>query len=140
MNRRYFLKLFAAAGPVAAVAPTYFFAPVGGWKTRTPAGDAFARFLARMNSTDSVETAAGRQFWYTHPAHKPMIDELFKPVPEELWGLPYYQTKPPYIAETYGGIDLRRPFVVIEQEMDVAEAKRRFPFIAAHIKRQHPAV
>ena len=33
MNRRSFLKLFAAAGPVAAVAPTYFFAPVGGWKS-----------------------------------------------------------------------------------------------------------
>lgn len=31
MNRRDFLKLFAAAGPVAAVAPTYFFAPGGGW-------------------------------------------------------------------------------------------------------------
>lgn len=34
MNRRAFLKLFAAAGPVAAVAPTYFFAPVGGWPRR----------------------------------------------------------------------------------------------------------
>jgi hypothetical protein len=33
MNRRSFLKLFTAAGPVAAVAPTYFFAPVGGWKS-----------------------------------------------------------------------------------------------------------
>lgn len=33
MNRRSFLKIFAAAGPVAAVAPTYFFAPVGGWKS-----------------------------------------------------------------------------------------------------------
>jgi hypothetical protein len=33
VNRRAFLKLFAAAGPVAAVAPTYFFAPVGGWKS-----------------------------------------------------------------------------------------------------------
>jgi hypothetical protein len=85
MNRRASLKLFAAAGPVAAVAPTYFFAPVGGWKTRTPAGDAFAQFLARMNNTDSVETAAGRQFWYMHPAHKPLIDELFEPVPKELW-------------------------------------------------------
>jgi hypothetical protein len=34
MDRRSFLKLFAAAGPVAAVAPTYFFAPVGGWRPR----------------------------------------------------------------------------------------------------------
>ena len=31
MNRRDFLRLFAAAAPVAAVAPKYFFAPVGGW-------------------------------------------------------------------------------------------------------------
>ena len=33
MNRRSFLKLLGAAGPVAAVVPTYFFAPVGGWKS-----------------------------------------------------------------------------------------------------------
>lgn len=33
MNRRSFLKLFAAAGPAAAIAPTYFFAPIGGWKS-----------------------------------------------------------------------------------------------------------
>lgn len=33
MNRRDFLRLFAAASPAAAVAPTYFFAPVGGWKS-----------------------------------------------------------------------------------------------------------
>lgn len=31
MNRRNFLKLFASAAPVAAVAPKYFFAPLGGW-------------------------------------------------------------------------------------------------------------
>lgn len=31
MNRRNFLKLLASAAPVAAVAPKYFFAPVGGW-------------------------------------------------------------------------------------------------------------
>jgi hypothetical protein len=35
MNRRNFLKLFASAAPVAVVAPTYFFAPVGGWH-KTP--------------------------------------------------------------------------------------------------------
>jgi hypothetical protein len=33
VNRRAFLKLFAAAGPVAAIAPTYFFAPIGGWRS-----------------------------------------------------------------------------------------------------------
>jgi hypothetical protein len=33
MNRRGFLKLFASAAPVAVVAPTYFFAPIGGWKS-----------------------------------------------------------------------------------------------------------
>lgn len=31
MNRRGFLRLFGGAGAVATVAPTYFFAPVGGW-------------------------------------------------------------------------------------------------------------
>jgi hypothetical protein len=34
MDRRSFLKLFAAAAPVAVVAPTYFFAPRGGWPQR----------------------------------------------------------------------------------------------------------
>jgi hypothetical protein len=33
MNRRSFLKLLSAVAPVAAVTPTYFFAPVGGWKS-----------------------------------------------------------------------------------------------------------
>lgn len=27
------MKLFGAAAPVAAVAPSYFFAPIGGWKS-----------------------------------------------------------------------------------------------------------
>ena len=31
MNRRSFLKLFGGATAVAAVTPTYFFAPTGGW-------------------------------------------------------------------------------------------------------------
>lgn len=33
MNRRNFLKMLASAAPVAAVAPTYFFAPPGGWRS-----------------------------------------------------------------------------------------------------------
>lgn len=36
MNRRGFLKLFggaAAATAAAAIAPKYFFAPIGGWKS-----------------------------------------------------------------------------------------------------------
>lgn len=33
MNRRSFLKMMGSVAPVAAVAPTYFFAPVGGWKS-----------------------------------------------------------------------------------------------------------
>lgn len=33
MDRRGFLKLFAAAAPVAAIAPKYFFAPIGGWQS-----------------------------------------------------------------------------------------------------------
>lgn len=34
MNRRHFLKLLSATAPVAAAAPTYFFAPRGGWHQR----------------------------------------------------------------------------------------------------------
>jgi hypothetical protein len=33
MNRRGFLKLFGGAAAVATVAPTYFFSPIGGWKS-----------------------------------------------------------------------------------------------------------
>jgi hypothetical protein len=33
MDRRSFLRMLGLAAPVAAVAPTYFFAPVGGWKS-----------------------------------------------------------------------------------------------------------
>jgi hypothetical protein len=35
LTRRGFLQLFGLAAPVAAVAPTYFFAPVGGWHSDT---------------------------------------------------------------------------------------------------------
>lgn len=31
MDRRSFLKMLGAAAPVAAISPTYFFAPKGGW-------------------------------------------------------------------------------------------------------------
>jgi len=31
MDRREFLRMLGMAGPVAAAAPTYFFAPIGGW-------------------------------------------------------------------------------------------------------------
>lgn len=31
MNRRNFLRSLAIITPAAAVAPTYFFAPIGGW-------------------------------------------------------------------------------------------------------------
>jgi hypothetical protein len=31
MDRRQFLRTLGLAAPVAVVAPTYFFAPIGGW-------------------------------------------------------------------------------------------------------------
>ncbi len=33
MDRRSFLRSFFGGATVAAVAPTYFFAPIGGWKS-----------------------------------------------------------------------------------------------------------
>jgi hypothetical protein len=33
MNRRGFLKMLGLAAPAAVVAPKYFFAPLGGWKS-----------------------------------------------------------------------------------------------------------
>lgn len=35
MNRRSFLRLFGAAAPIIAAKPTYFFAPIGGWKSKS---------------------------------------------------------------------------------------------------------
>lgn len=87
MNRRNFLKLFAGAAPVAAVAPTYFFAPVGGWPKVDPRLTEYQRmllsFAERMTSPEP-ETAMGQQqLWYMHPAQRVAA--------EKLWGLPYYQ-------------------------------------------------
>lgn len=74
MDRRSFLKLFAAAGPVAAVAPTYFFAPIGGWKSdvivhpkvimvSNPTGPSWVkeRFLADDHALDSA--LYGLAYW-----------------------------------------------------------------------------
>lgn len=66
MNRRSFLRLFAAAAPVAAVAPTYFFAPVGGWKSDVIVNpeayltmEAVRKFQANMERVMMVSNPSG---------------------------------------------------------------------------------
>ena len=113
MDRRAFLRLFAAAGPVAAVAPTYFFAPVGGWKSDVivhpdePCLTAemvrkFQHLMDRaMSNPSGIENSILRDS-YVHPKQREAVEAIM--VPEELWGLPYCQSKQPYIADEYMGI------------------------------------
>lgn len=54
MNRRSFLRILAGAAPVAAIAPTYFFAPLGGWKPVISRFD-MAQWMADRNIR--IETA-----------------------------------------------------------------------------------
>ena len=92
MDRRSFLKLFAAAGPVAAVAPTYFFAPVGGWDLEAHNRAKLAEiaklyhqsWLVNMVQRDTERLR--EQFWYCHPAQRAAIEAL---TPMHLWGLQY---------------------------------------------------
>jgi hypothetical protein len=86
MNRRSFLKLFAAAGPVAAVAPTYFFAPVGGWKSDV---------VVNPNSVPTLDRVyfLGKNGIYEN-------GKLISTSPE-LWGLPYWQVND---SGVYAGI------------------------------------
>lgn len=98
MNRRSFLKLFAAAGPVAAAAPTYFFAPVGGWKSNMivnpfascpwMVGDQVIGIQERLNGSLRVIDA--------------YVERVTVGI--ELNGIPYWHVKPPYLSDTYLGI------------------------------------
>ena len=109
MNRRDFLKSFLAAAPTAVVAPKYFFAPVGGWRAQ-PSVDprlfAYQKMLDDFCNRLTGVFEPPEQFWYCHPAQKAAIEEL---MPQRLWGLPYYVTKPPYISDEYLGIS-RKPY------------------------------
>lgn len=92
MDRRSFLKLFAAAVPVAAVAPTYFFAPVGGWKSDTIINP------SEMIVDNDRMYFVGKDGIYENGL---LISSNIDP---DLWGLAYWQTKPPHLSDTYLGI------------------------------------
>lgn len=106
MNRRTFLRILAGTAPVIAVAPTYFFAPKGGW----PAAEAARAkaFIGKWlldqvgNERFDPETAMGQQqFCYIHPAQFEAAQELkfdgMLWVPERSERL--------QCAATYGGIN-----------------------------------
>jgi hypothetical protein len=76
MDRRSFLKLFAAAGPVAVVAPKYFFAPVGGWRAQPKVDPRLFAYQKMLN--DFSNRITGVQFWYCHPAHAAEISRLWR--------------------------------------------------------------
>lgn len=81
MNRRSFLKLFAAAGSVAAVAPTYFFAPVCGWKSDT------------IINPNGMIVDKDRMYFVGKEGIYENGLLISSPVDPELWGLPYWQTR-----------------------------------------------
>lgn len=101
MNRRAFLKLFAAAGPVAAIAPTYFFAPVGGWKS-----DLIVKPDPRMIM---VSNPTGPDWLKERFVNAKQREVIESGLPMSLWGLQYWATKPPYISDEYMGISRMAP-------------------------------
>lgn len=95
MDRRSFLKLFAAAGPVAAAAPTYFFAPVGGWKSDTIVNPFVSPPWMAGDQVIGIQERLNRSLQ--------LIDDYMERV-AGLNGIPYWHVKPPYISDTYLGI------------------------------------
>lgn len=74
MNRRSFLKMFAAGAAAAATNPVHFLAPVGGWKTTD-------RMFMSMDWGKSRDQAiytiqSGNNFWYMHPNQLEAIRSL----------------------------------------------------------------
>lgn len=65
MDRRQFLRILAGAAPVAAIAPTYFFAPRGGWKT-SASGMVFLYDRAKMMD-DADAAGYYRILWEKYP-------------------------------------------------------------------------
>jgi hypothetical protein len=45
LSRRGFLRMLGAVAPAATLAPKYFFAPVGGWKSETIVPPGYSTFL-----------------------------------------------------------------------------------------------
>lgn len=79
MNRRVFLRLLGAAAPVAAVAPTYFFAPVGGWKSDVivnPFQDRLDRALAMVDDWARKVRDDGERRWIAHPANADQLSRI----------------------------------------------------------------
>lgn len=70
MNRRTFLRILAGTAPVIAVAPTYFFAPKGGWPAD---GSARAKeFIGRW----LLDQVGNERFDYVHPYHYEIAQKL----------------------------------------------------------------
>jgi hypothetical protein len=97
MNRRNFLKMLASSVPVAAVAPTYFFAPVGGWPR--------SEYQRRMDAAQRIiekwcaEVGSAQNVYYFHPAQRKAAEELmFEGIIHADMGLE------PTTYPTYGGI------------------------------------
>jgi len=104
MNRRSFLKLFATAGPAAVVAPTYFFAPVGGWHS-----DVIFHPADPTSHEDVIAAQEASRMYYRgkngiYENGSEGLRPLSVEIPPVLWGLPYWQVRPPYLSDTYLGI------------------------------------
>jgi hypothetical protein len=74
MNRRRFLQMLGMAAPVAAVAPTYFFAPVGGWHSDVIAHPPTLLEFAQMIIVSTPSER--RRSWLEEHFKRGMYEEL----------------------------------------------------------------
>lgn len=81
MNRRGFLKMLGMAAPVAAVAPSYFFAPTSGWDTipsghSVPSNDFLSVELISMEALRILQ----KQLVFTDNCSRIYYDQHFSAV------------------------------------------------------------
>lgn len=72
MNRRSFLQLLGMAAPAAVIAPKYFLAPIGGWRSDV---------IVNPSETIALQ----------HELVRAELDTLYESDPR-LWGLMYVQS------------------------------------------------
>lgn len=121
MNRRSFLKMLASAAPVATVAPTYFFAPPGGWLASPqvdPRLSQYQSMLLRFCEQMTRSVPEHENQYIFHPAQRKAAEALM--FDGLIWSTPPSDPESfDFVPLTYGGID-RAPIEPINQRMNKA--------------------